>query len=69
MIADSGMDVGTYVVVKPPFLTEREAIEEASQTAEFAFDVNSGSVFLEPLAMQRYTLQDWLRQRAVFRQP
>ncbi len=68
-LGSNGIKVCTYVILKPPFLTESEAIDEAVATIKFAFDVNSSSVFLEPLAIQKYTLQEILHQRNLFRPP
>ena len=57
----------TRVVVKPPFLTESEGIDEAIKSANYAFDRGSDSISLEPIALQKHTLQDYLYQRGLYR--
>ena len=59
----------TRVVVKPPFLTEKEGIEEAVKTVGYSFEKGTDSVSLEPLALQRYTLQDYLHRKGKYRVP
>jgi len=60
---------GTYVVVKPPFLTESEGIKEAQKTAIYAFERGSSFVSLEPVAIQEYTLQKYLKEKELYRVP
>ena len=50
----------SYVLVKPPFLTEREGLELAIQTGSYAFDCGSQSISLEPMYVEQYTLVDYL---------
>lgn len=57
------------IIVKPPFLTENEAINEALISINYAFDRGSSVVSLEPIAIQDFTLQDFLTQRGYFRVP
>lgn len=57
------------IVVKPPFLTEYEAIKEALLSVEYAFNKGSSEVSLEPIAIQDYTLQDYLAKKGFFRVP
>jgi len=63
------ISVCSYVLLKPPFLLEKESIDEAVRTTLFAFDIGSTYVFLEPLAIQEYTLQAALYQKGLYRPP
>lgn len=58
-----------YVLLKPPFLTEREAISEACATIEFAFDIGFSIVSLEPVSVQDFTLTDYLHRAGYYRPP
>lgn len=49
-----------YVLLKPPFLTEMEAIEEADATAHFAADMGFHRISFEPMTIHNYTLVDAL---------
>lgn len=69
VLNNHGIGFETRVVVKPPFLTERECIEEAVKTVRYAFEKRTDSVSLEPLALQRYTLQDYLHRKGMYRVP
>ena len=69
ILKQNGIAFETRVVVKPPFLTEREGIEEAVKTVRYAFEKGTDSVSLEPLALQRYTLQDYLHRKGKYRVP
>ncbi len=57
------------IIVKPPYLTEYEAIEEAIISVDYAFKKGSAEVSLEPMAIQDYTLQDFLARKKSFRVP
>lgn len=50
----------SYVIVKPPFLTEREALDLAVETGAYAFARGSHAVSLEPMYVERHTLVDYL---------
>ncbi|MBM3473250.1 MAG: hypothetical protein FJX75_08290 [Armatimonadetes bacterium] len=61
-----GMRALVYASVKPPFLTEQEAIADAVRTVNEAFDLAADAVSLEPVAVQRGTLVDLLHQRGAY---
>jgi hypothetical protein len=63
LIKSNSMRALTYVLVKPPFLTEREAIEEAIKTAEYAFSVGSDAVSFELASIHEYTIIEYLRDQ------
>lgn len=64
-----GIPFESRIVIKPPFLTEAEAIKEAITSIEHAFKKGSLEVSLEPIAIQDYTLQDYLAKKKCFRVP
>lgn len=59
----------TYVLIKPPFLTEAEGMADAIETAEFAFNCGTDVVSFEPLSVQNFTLVHYLHEARVFRPP
>jgi len=60
--------VRTYIVIKPPFLTERDALEDAVSSAEAA-DHFSDVISFNPINVQRGTLVEWLWKRRTYRSP
>ncbi|NPA75459.1 MAG: archaeosine biosynthesis radical SAM protein RaSEA [Euryarchaeota archaeon] len=60
--------VKTYVLFKPPFMTEAEAIEEAVHSIEFAAKY-SDVISLNPMNIQRSTLVEYLWKRGEYRPP
>lgn len=69
LIKSAGMRVLTYVLVKPPFFTEEEAIEEAIRTTEYAFNVGSDAVSLELTSIHSYTVVEYLWLKGLYRTP
>ncbi len=64
-------DIGirAYVLLKPPFLTERMAIEDAEQTISYCGEVGVSTVSINPVNVQKYTLVERLWQRGEYRPP
>jgi radical SAM enzyme (TIGR01210 family) len=58
----------TYVLVKPPFLTEKQAIDDAIQTIEKIKDITD-VVSLNPVNVQRNTYVNYLWRRQQYRPP
>ncbi len=58
-----------YIIVKPPFLTEREAIIEAISTAQFATDIGFKRISFEPMSIHAYSLVDALFQNGLYKVP
>jgi archaeosine synthase beta-subunit len=50
----------SYVLVKPPFLSEREGLELAIESGRYAFQQGSDAVSLEPMYVERHTLVDYV---------
>ena len=67
-IHEAGGTVKTYIVVKPPFLTEREAMLDAVDTA-IAADPVSDTTSFNPMNVQSHTLVDHLWRRHEYRPP
>ncbi len=59
----------TYILVKPPFLSEAEAFREAKETAEYAINQGSYAISLEPVIAHSFTLQETLKRYFLFREP
>lgn len=56
VLEDNGIRSLAYVLLKPPFLTERESIEEAVFTLEAVKELGFDAVSLEPLSIHGFTL-------------
>ena len=63
-----GATVKSYLLLKPPFLTEREAIEDIVETAHLV-DRCSDTVSINPMNVQRNTVVDYLFKRGEYRPP
>ncbi|MDD5778128.1 MAG: archaeosine biosynthesis radical SAM protein RaSEA [Candidatus Thermoplasmatota archaeon] len=67
-VVDAGHPLKVYVLVKPPFLTEAEAIQDALLSAEKVGDI-AHTVSFNPVAIHGYTLVDYLWYRGLYRPP
>lgn len=66
--ADLGVKTRAYVLVKPPFLTEKEAILDVKSSIRLcASHVNT--ISLNPVNVQRNTLVEYLWRRGEYRPP
>lgn len=68
LLKDNGLGVRTYLLLKPPFMTEDMAIEDAVRSARFA-DPFSDEISINPLNVQRATYVERLWKRGEFRSP
>ncbi|HTD80847.1 MAG TPA: archaeosine biosynthesis radical SAM protein RaSEA [Thermoplasmata archaeon] len=68
LVRGAGATVKTYLLVKPPFLTEREAIEDAVKSGHDA-DPHSDTISFNPVNVQKNTLVDHLFARRQYRPP
>ncbi len=68
VLDSKGIDLRTYVLLKPPFLTESEAIEDAKATIAFAAK-SSKTISLNPVNVQRGTLVERLWRNWAYRPP
>jgi len=58
-----------HVLLKPAFLTEAEAIEDAVQSCNFAFAHGADRVIFLMTNLKPYTLTSWLAERGRYRVP
>jgi len=63
-----GMDLRVFVLVRPPFLDEAEALEWACRSIDFAFDCGAQTVSLIPTRAGNGALE-WLAARGQFAPP
>jgi radical SAM enzyme (TIGR01210 family) len=64
-------DIGTraYVLIKPPFLTERDALLDSTQTIIDAAKMGAKTVSVNPVNVQKYTLVERMWSRGAYRPP
>jgi hypothetical protein len=56
-----------YVLVKPSFLTEREAFHDAMKTVEYAFKAGAGVVSIEPISIREHSMAGVLARLGLYR--
>jgi len=69
IIRESGAKPFAYVFIKPIFLTEKQAIEEAIKTAKYAFDCGTEEIAFESAFVQPGTLMEKLYKQKKFTPP
>jgi radical SAM enzyme (TIGR01210 family) len=57
----------TYVLVKPSFLTEREALDDSIRAVRFAFETGTDAVSIEPVSIGTYTMAGVLNRVGLYR--
>jgi radical SAM enzyme (TIGR01210 family) len=67
-LMDKGVPLRTYLLLKPPYLTERQAMDDTIRSIRFAAPF-SESVSINPLNVQRDTVVESLFRRGDFRPP
>ena len=60
--------IKTYLLLKPPFMTEKQAIEEAAESAKFAAKY-SEVISINPMNIQNNTLVEYLWRKGEYRAP
>ena len=68
MIRKAGLKVRTYLLLKPPFLTESAAMDDTERSARFA-DGFSDEISINPLNVQRGTYAERLWRAGELRPP
>ncbi len=63
------IEVFTHVLLKPAFVTEREAYEDALQTILWAFSQGSDMVGIGLMNIKKGTLNYWLSERGLYTPP
>ncbi len=61
--------VRAYVLLKPPFLTERDALLDAIKTIEVAAKLGVSTVSMNPINIQKYTLVERLWRKEQYSPP
>ena len=64
----NNVKIKTYVLIKPPFLSEKQAIEDAIKTVEKIKNITD-IVSFNPVNIQRNTVVNYLWQRKMYRPP
>jgi len=65
---DAGVRTKAYLMLKPPYLTEREALDDAVATALKAAP-HSDLLSINPCNVQNRTVVEWLWKRGLYRSP
>ena len=68
LIKSKGIRARTYLLLKPPYLTERQALMDTLSSIEFASGL-SESISVNPVNVQRDTLVESLFRRGDYRPP
>lgn len=68
-LRQAGIRTLAYVLVKPPFRTEGEALRESVETARYAFELGFDAVSLEPVSVCSWSLVDMLRTYSMYSPP
>lgn len=68
MLHEAGISVRTYLLLKPLYMTESQAIEDTVRSAMYA-DPYSDEISINPLNIQRRTQTERLWKRGEFRSP
>ena len=70
LILEHGLLLKTYLLIKPPFLTERESIEDAvNSVKDLSENKIETTISFNPVHIQNYTLVDHLWHRHEYRPP
>ncbi|ENN96647.1 radical SAM domain-containing protein [Methanocaldococcus villosus KIN24-T80] len=64
-------DVGikAYLLIKPPFLTERDAIKDAISSAKKAFELGCSRISFCPITIHKNTVLEYLWKKGQYRPP
>ena len=69
ILKQNNVKIATYILIKPIYLTEKEAIEEAIKSAEYAFSTGSDEVIFESSFIQEDTIMEKLYNEKKFKPP
>ena len=69
LLKDYGFKTLAYIIIKPPFLTEGEALEEAEKSVKYAFDIGFDAVSIEPMSIHDYSLVEALFSQGLYKLP
>ncbi|MFX0185373.1 MAG: archaeosine biosynthesis radical SAM protein RaSEA [Candidatus Hodarchaeota archaeon] len=69
ILQSSGIRIKSYILIKPPFLTETEAITDALRTAYDAINVGTDILSFNPCNVQNGTLVNHLQKKNRYQPP
>jgi archaeosine synthase beta-subunit len=69
LLREKGIRSLAYVLLKPPFLSEGEAIEDAIATIQAANEMGFDAISLEPMSAHRYSLVHALSTEGLYELP
>jgi radical SAM enzyme (TIGR01210 family) len=58
-----------YLLLKPPFYSEKEAIDDAVESIKTAFSLGVKTISLEAMTVQKYTLVEYLHKNRLYQMP
>jgi radical SAM enzyme (TIGR01210 family) len=58
-----------YVILKPPFLTEREALAQAAESVAYAFEIGFDEVYVQAASIHEWSLSELLALRGLYAPP
>ena len=69
IIRKNNLILRSYILLKPPFFSEKEAILDSIRSIETAFSLGVKTVSLEAMTVQKYTLVEWLYNNNLYQMP
>lgn len=67
-VKEYGKELKVYILIKPPFLTEKDAIEDAIKSVEKIKDI-ADTISFNPLAIHSRTVVEFLWKKKLYRPP
>ncbi len=65
----AGLGTKAYLLLKPPFLDERAAFNDAVSSIEHVMALGVSTVSINPVAIHAHTVVEWLWERGMHRPP
>ena len=69
IIIKNNVRLRCYLLLKPPFYTEKEAIDDAVYSIKKAFSLGVKTISLEAMTVQKYTLIEYLYNNKLYQMP
>lgn len=69
LLNHNGISWSAFALLKPPFLTEQEAINDTIQTVRYIYEAGAKAVSIEPMAIQEHTFAWMLFRKNLYRPP
>ena len=69
IIRKNNLILRSYILLKPPFFSEKEAILDSIHSIETAFSLGVKTVSLEAMTVQKYTLVEYLYNNNLYQMP